>query len=390
MFTIKPLPAITVGPGCVNRLGAITESIGTTFLVITGENTMSRLRCGTAVENALSNSRATLHYARIGYEPTPEAIDSITAAHTECGIDGVIAIGGGSVVDAGKAVSAMLPSGEQIEQYLEGVGNRQPDGSKLPFVAVPTTAGTGSEASANAVITRPGPEGYKRSLRHDRYVPDFALIDAELMCSCPPELTASCSMDAFTQLVEGFLSTRASAFTDGVAWSGIEAVQRSLLQAYHHGHDLQARADMAYAALCSGIVLANAGLGIIHGLAPELGSMFGIPHGTVCGTLMAAGNELTLNGLRERVNDQHGPALPLNKYRRLGRLFCPGGAEAGDDGQCFVDQLYQLTEKLKLPGLSAYGADARQLEAIAGKASNKNNPVSLSQKDITALLLKRL
>jgi alcohol dehydrogenase len=351
---------------------------------------MSRRRCGPAVEKALRGSRATLHYALIDHEPTPEAIDSITAAHAELEIDGVIAIGGGSVIDAGKAVSAMLPSGEHIEKFLEGVGNRQPDGSKLPFVAVPTTAGTGSEASANAVITRPGPEGYKRSLRHDNYIPDFALIDAELMTSCPPELTASCSMDAFTQLVEGFLSTRASAFTDGVAWSGLEAVQRSLLRVYQDGEDLQARGDMAYAALCSGIVLANAGLGIIHGLAPALGSMFGIPHGTVCGTLMAAGNELTLKGLHEGIDNQHGSTQALSKYRRLDRLFCPDGAEGGKDGQRFIDRLYQLTEKLQLPKLSAFGAEARQLETIAGMAANKNNPVDLSRADITSLLLKRL
>ena len=390
MFTIKALPAITIGPGCICHLAAITESIGSTFLVVTGQKTMSRHRCGPAVEKALSGSRATLHYAQIDHEPTPESIDSITAAYAESNIDGVIAIGGGSAVDAGKAVSAMLPSGGQIEQYLEGVGTRQPDGSKLPFVAVPTTAGTGSEATANAVITRAGPKGYKRSLRHDRYIPDFALIDAELMCSCPPELTASCSMDAFTQLVEGFLSTRASAFTDSVAWSGIEAVQRSLLKAYQSGDDLKARGDMAYAALCSGIVLANAGLGIIHGLAPALGSMFGIPHGTVCGTLMAAGNEFTLKNVRESVSNRLDPAATLGKYRRLARLFCPDGAKTEDDGQGFVDRLYQLTEQLNLPNLSAYGAEARQLETIAAKASNKNNPVPLSQKEITALLLKRL
>lgn len=390
MVTIKPLPAITIGPGCIDRLLPITESIGTTFLVVTGNNTMQRHRCGPAVEKVLSSIRATLHFARIGHEPTPEDIDSITAAHGDSEIDGVIAIGGGSVVDAGKAVSAMLPSGEPIERFLEGVGDRQPDGSKLPFVAVPTTAGTGSEASANAVITRPGPDGYKRSLRHDRYIPDIALVDAELMCSCPPELTASCSMDAFTQLVEGFLSTRASAFTDAIAWSGIEAAQRSLLKAYQSGDDIQARSDMAYAALCSGIVLANAGLGIIHGLAPSLGSTLGIAHGTVCGTLMAAGNELTLKRLCQNGVNRRDTATALAKYRRLEKLFCPAGPETGNDGRGFIDQLYQLTEKLALPRLSTYGANAQQLERIAGGASNKNNPIPLAKKDITALLLKRL
>lgn len=390
MFTIKPLPAITFGPGCINKLAAITESIGSTFLVMTGANSIKRQQNWSVTEQAFTARRATLHYAHIGHEPTPEAIDSITSAYFDYDIDGVISIGGGSVVDAGKAVSAMLPTGEKIEQFLEGVGSRQPDGRKLPFVAVPTTAGTGSEASANAVITKTGPGGYKKSLRHDRYIPDFALIDPELMRSCPPELTASCSMDAFTQLVEGFLSTRASVFSDAIAWSGIKAVQRSLITVYESGDDLQARSDMAYAALCSGVVLANAGLGIIHGLAPVLGSMFGIPHGTVCGTLMAAGNDVTFKRLLK--NGKNQPALSpyVAKYRKLGRLFCPGGSNDEDEGLRFVEKLYLLTDMLELPALSVYGTTPESLDKVVRGASIKNNPVSLSKEDITALLLKRL
>ncbi len=388
--TIKPLPSITFGTGSLEKLIVIAESIGRQILVITGKHFFNRQKNWSAIEQRFVSRSMTLHYAQIADEPTPEVIDSIVAKYYHQNLHGVIAIGGGSALDAGKAVSAMLPAGKNIEQFLEGVGTRKPDGRKLPFVAVPTTAGTGSETSANAVITKPGPDGYKKSLRHDRYIPDFAIIDPELMCSCPPDLTAACSMDTFTQLVEGFLSTQASLFTDAIAWSGLEAVQRSLLRAYKDGDDLQARGDMAYAALCSGIVLANAGLGITHGLAPALGIMFSIPHGLVCGTLMAAGNDITLKRLRECVKGDGRYRPYIDKYQRLGRLFCPGESDSFDSSLGFVNELYRITDLLGLQKLSALGVGPEHMDKIITASSGKNNPVDLSKADIASLLLKRL
>ena len=390
VFTLKPLPAISFGAGCLKKLDSIIPRIGSTFLIITGHGFRTRYADWPVLETQLRRSGIRLEFVTVSGEPSPEVIDRIVAAFFPQKMDGIVAIGGGSVLDAGKAVAAMLPTGETIEQFLEGVGSRQPDGNTLPFLAVPTTAGTGSEASANAVITRPGSNGYKKSLRHQNYVPDYALIDPELMQSCPPELTAACSMDAFSQLVEGFLSTQASPLTDAIAWSGIEAVERSLIKAYRHGNDLRARTDMAYAALCSGIVLANAGLGIIHGLAPALGSIFSISHGVVCGTLMGAGNAITLEKLRNLVDSNPQCQGSIDKYSRLGALFSgPNGAH-GDAGEYFIDHLHQMTDLLKLPRLAELGASSENLDEVVNTASNKNNPAQLTPEEIRAILELRL
>ena len=389
-FSLKPLPAVTFGSGCLESLCAIAAALGSRILVITGYSFRTRQKSWTPVERQLLETGIKIDYAIVSSEPSPEIIDRIVDAYHPVKLDGVIAIGGGSVLDAGKAVAAMLPAGEKIEQFLEGVGNRLPDGRKLPFVAIPTTAGTGSEASANAVITRPGLEGYKKSLRHQNYVPDFALIDPHLMQTCPPELTAACSMDAFSQLVEGFLSTRSSVLTDAIAWSGIEAVQRSLIRVFRNGDDLEARSDMAYAALCSGIVLANAGLGVIHGLAPALGSSLAIPHGLVCGTLMGAGNQITLEKLRELASTDTHYQHYIDKYLRLGRLFCAERDTTRDEADCFIEELHRIIDLLGLSRLSDYGAVPGDLGALLDGASLKNNPAPLSHKDLRNILLHRL
>ena len=389
-FSIKPLPAITFGAGCIANLCSIVESLGTRFLIITGVSFRSRQRSWSTIEKQLLSLGTRLDYATIAGEPTAAAIDLIVDSYFPEKIDGIVAIGGGSVLDAGKAISAMLPAGEPVEQFLEGVGTRKPDGLTLPFVAVPTTAGTGSEVSANAVITKPGPDGYKKSLRHPNYVPNIALIDPELMLSCSPPLTAACSMDTFSQLVEGFLSTQASPLTDAIAWSGLESLQRSLLQAYQNGDDIRARSDMAYAALCSGIVLANAGLGVIHGLAPGLGSTLSIAHGVVCGTLMGAGNQITLEKLREAVQSDSQYQPYIDKYQRLGRLFYSQPAGVGQEAENFIDEVHRVIEQLGLPSLSECGTETEDLEALLEAASNKNNPVMLSKEDIKKILLLRL
>lgn len=389
-FSIKPLPSITFGAGCIVDLSSIVESLGSRFLIIAGASFRSRQKNWIRIENKLQSGGVMIDYAVITGEPTAASIDLIVESYYPEKIDGVIAIGGGSVLDAGKAVSAMLPTGEPIEQFLEGVGTRQPDGVKLPFVAVPTTAGTGSEASANAVISRSGPDGYKKSLRHPKYVPDFALIDPELMLSCPPSLTAACSMDTFSQLVEGFLSSQASAMTDAIAWSGLESLQRSLVQAFDNGDDIGARSDMAYAALCSGIVLANAGLGVIHGLAPALGSRLSIAHGVVCGTLMGAGNQITLEKLNEQVQSDTKYQQFIDKYQRLGRLFCRQQSGVGNEAERFIDAVHRVIQLFGLPSLSDCGARKDDLDTLLNTASNKNNPVILSKEDIKRILLRRL
>lgn len=326
----------------------------------------------------------------IGNEPTPDAINEIVEDSRAENFDVVIAIGGGSVLDAGKAVSAMLKENEHIENYLEGVGTTQPSGRKVPFIAVPTTAGTGSEATANAVLCSIGRDGYKKSLRHDNYLPNLALVDPELTTHCPPQLSLACSMDCFSQLVEGYLSTGSSQLTDILAVDGLKAVSRSLRQVSSETVSPAARSDMSYATLLSGIVLTNAGLGTVHGFASAIGGLIDIPHGLVCGTLMYATNKITLEKLREDPESaQHKTGL--QKYAELGRIFSQ--ETHNNDAwyqDFFIETLGLLTDKMNKAKLSDYGADQTIIPAIIDRTGNKKNPAILDKEDLIKILELRL
>jgi len=226
------------------------------------------------LEKGLAAEGLSLRRYPVSGEPSPEVVDRI-AASLEA--DVVVAIGGGSAIDAGKAVAAMAEEGGSIVDYLEEVGTKPPTGRRRFLVAVPTTAGTGSEATANAVISRVGASGFKKSLRHEGYIPDIALIDPELALDCPPAVTAASGLDAITQLLEGFVSTGGNPLTDALGRSGLATAGRSFSRAVHEG-DLIARSAMAYAAYLSGVILAIAGLGIVHGIASPLGGAYPVPH----------------------------------------------------------------------------------------------------------------
>ena len=232
-------------------------------------------------------------------EPSPEDIDNAVKSLDNEGIDLVVGIGGGSVLDAGKAISAMMHKPESVVRFLEGVGDMEHPGTKLPYIAIPTTSGTGSEATKNAVISKIGINGFKKSLRHDNLVPEIALIDPELTLNCPPEITAASGMDCFTQLTEAYLSDKSNEYTDALAMEGLKAIKLSLKRCCADGQDIEARTGMSFAALTSGICLANAGLGVVHGFASSVGGMYNIPHGLVCGTLMAKSNEINVRELRK-------------------------------------------------------------------------------------------
>jgi len=267
---------------------------------------------------------------------------------------------------------------------------------------VPTTSGTGSEATKNAVISSVGKEGFKRSLRHDNLVPDVALVDPDLTLNCPPEITAAAGMDCFTQLTEAYLSTKSNEYSDALALEGIRAIKRSLIRSYTHGDDIEARSDMSFAALTSGICLANAGLGAVHGLAGTVGAFYDIPHGVVCGTLMAAANEMTVRELRKISRTHPG----LKKYAVLGRLFSAGKGESdgyykgesdgykvkGDDFyiDSFIGYLEEITQRLDLPRLGGYGPRTEDLAVIASNSDVKNNPAELSAGIMSEILARRL
>ena len=389
-FRYARMPDIRFGPGTVSQLSGIVASRAASVLAVTGTAASSSPQWRQFAADLHRAGVSMDHLIHSG-EPTPEFVDETAAGRRHAGIELVVGWGGGSVIDAAKAISAMLLRAEPVLDFLEDVGTRQlTDGRKVPYVAVPTTAGTGSEATKNAVLSRVGANGFKKSLRHDAFVPDLAVIDPELALSCPAPVTAACGMDALTQLLEGYVSLAASPMTDALALSGLEAVGPAIKRAVTDGAgDLDARTHMAYAALMSGAVLANAGLGIVHGMASPAGGLYPIPHGVACGTLIAAATEMNIATLTAQ--GEHGRAA-LAKYARAGELL--RGAEPAPNMetgcQWLMDRLWALTRSLDMPRLRHYGIDEAGVERIVAGAANKNNPVPLEPAQMAAILLKRL
>ena len=386
-FKITATPNIIFGSGKLKNLPSIIESYGNSVLLITGKN--SFLQSDHWDKLLLQFESAKIHWRHliIDREPTPTMIDDCIVQFKNQQIDVVVAVGGGSVMDGGKAISAMLCQEGSVADYLEGVGTRQPTGEKIPFIAVPTTAGTGSETTKNAVISEIGSSGFKRSIRHDNYVPDIALIDPELTLNCPTSITAQSGMDAFTQLLESYLSTNANPLTDALAVDGIRKVRDALVVAVNNGTDLNAREQMAYASMLSGITLANAGLGTIHGFASSIGGFFAIPHGLVCARLMEPVNRITVEKLRKK--ELGSPALL--KYARIGKLF---SKDKNTSDAYYIDLLLgiiqQWTEGFGIKGLSEFGVEENDFEKIIAKTSNKNNPIELNHDELYEALKRAL
>lgn len=390
-FSLKTPPKIIFGPGKLAELEDILPTMTRRPLLVLGSSSFLKSDHYGLLENIFTNLSLPLQSVHIASEPSPAQIDTIVADPRFTEIDGIVAIGGGSTLDAGKAISAMLVEGGEVGRFLEGVGSEKPSGKKLPFIAIPTTSGTGSEATSNAVLSSVGPEGYKSSLRHDNFIPDLALVDPSLTLSCPAELTVACAMDCFSQLVEGYLSTNSSPVTDALALDGIQAIERSLSLVCNEDDNLFARTDLSYATLLSGIVLANSGLGTVHGFASVIGGFFNIPHGLICGTLMAPSNKLTLQKLRAGEGEQGA----LKKYARLGQIFCSENEKRADWKDSwyqdyFIDRLEKLSKELNIARLSDYQVTGEAIRRIVGKTGNKYNPVQLSKEDLATILAQRI
>jgi alcohol dehydrogenase class IV len=377
-FTIARLPRIEFGPGTVRNLPAIAAHYGKHLLLVTGQRSFVESPTGAWLLGELNARGFSWQHLKVGGEPTPHFVDDAVANLRRNAIDAVIGIGGGSALDAAKAIAGLLKPGNSVLDHLEGVGPELPyGGPATPFIAVPTTAGTGSEATKNAVLSLPGQ--YKKSFRDDALVAQWAIVDPDLLASCPPELIAADGMDAFTQLLESFVSTRANPLTDALARSGLAAASEALLP-LHAMQSAEARAKMAYASLLSGICLAQTGLGSVHGLAAPLGAFFPIPHGVACGTLLAAATRANIAALRLR-DPQSGA---LAKYDEVRRLI--GAVD-------LVDMLAGWQERLALPRLSRWRvatADFSRIVANARGSSMKTNPVELTDAEIERILAERL
>lgn len=386
-FQFAGTPKIIFGPGSADSIHKWIGNHGKSVLVVTGSNAyITNSEIARLIES-LENSPVPVSYARIGNEPSPSDIDAIISEHKKENPDMVIAIGGGSVIDAGKAVSAMLPLEGNTRDYLEGVGTKTHPGIKKFFVAVPTTAGTGSEATYNAVISETGKNGFKRSLRHEKLLPDIAVVDSRLLLACPPHITAQSGMDAFTQLIESYLSVKSNPITDALAMEGIGAIHKSLKVSFEDGSNLKARTEMSLAALFSGITLSSAGLGLVHGFASSVGGFTDIPHGVVCGTLMGIINRYTVDALlaQSEVTSSH------IKYAALGRLF------SGIDGKTTewymkhaIAYLESLADFLKITRLGQYGISETNLNQIAANTDHKAHPVKFSNEVLVEILRERM
>ncbi len=386
-FSLKTPPQIIFGSGKLAELEQIISRFGSRPLLVLGNRSFLETDHYQLVQHIFARLGCKVKPVHIGSEPSPPMIDRIVTKLSCEKIDLVIAIGGGSTLDSGKAISAMLAEKKEVTRFLEGVGDTSPSGRKLPFIAIPTTSGTGSEATSNAVLSSVGREGFKSSLRHDNYIPNIALVDPSLTLSCSPKLTVACSMDCFTQLVEGYLSTNSSSLTEALALEGIRAVRRSLRVVCSDGSNLPARTDLSYGALLSGVVLSNSGLGTVHGFASVIGGLFSIPHGVICGTLMAPANALTLKNLREK-STAH-PAL--GKYTNLGRIFSDQQHKTDDWYQdYFIHELQSLAVDLDMPRLSEFGVTTSDISKIVDKTGNKYNPAQLSKEELADILLSRI
>jgi alcohol dehydrogenase len=391
-FSIARLPRIEFGAGVSAHLPDRIASYGNRVLLVIGARSFSNSRHWPALLAGLRERGVAWEHLTVADEPSPALVDETVRRLQGRGIAVVAGIGGGSVLDAAKAIAGLLPVGDSVMDYLEGVGAQKPyRGPALPCIAVPTTAGTGSEATKNAVLSTRGAQGFKKSFRDERLVPEWAVVDPDLLATCPPAQIAANAMDAFTQLLESYVSLNANPFTDALAEKGMAAVARSLFAWYDGGADAAAgRAGLAFAALASGITLAQAGLGSVHGLASPLGAFFPIPHGVVCGTLVAAATRVNLAALRERA-----PAAPaLHKYANAGRLLT-GCVSAADEEACaaLVATLDDWTHRLALPPLHEYSIQAADFPRIVAHCRGggmKTNPLVLTEAEVTAILAERL
>jgi alcohol dehydrogenase class IV len=367
---------LVFGAGRSAELAGLVAALGSRALVCTGSHPDRHA--------ALLESLTVPHAVwTVNTEPTVESARAAVAAGREHGVDVVVGIGGGSALDLGKVASVLLTNGGDPLDYLEVVGRGRPLARPaLPYVAVPTTAGTGAEATANAVL-RSAEHGLKASLRSAHMLPTVALVDPGLTLDCPPAVTASAGLDALTQCLEPFVSVRANPVTDGLAREGLRRCGRSLRRAYLDGSDVGARTDMAICAVLGGMALANAKLGAIHGFAGAIGGMAEVPHGMACAALLVPVVEANVRALRSR--DPDSPALA--RYAEAARLLLDDPAATLGDG---LEWLRETVARLGVPRLAERGLRPDDADAVVSRAaqasSTQGNPIQLTVDELHAAL----
>lgn len=382
-FEFATASRIVFGLGTLPQAAKAARELGRRALVVTGRSAsrVQRLNELLAAEGIAQWTMA------IPGEPTVEtAVGGAHLARAEK-IELVIGFGGGSALDAAKAISALATNIGDVSDYLEVIGRGQPLAQPpLPCIAIPTTAGTGTEVTRNAVLASPE-HRVKVSLRSPLMLPRLALVDPELTFDLPPDLTAATGMDALTQLIEPYVSCRANPMTDALCVEGMLRIARSLRTAVEDGRNKSAREDMALASLFGGLALANAGLGAVHGFAGPIGGIFAAPHGAVCAALLPHVMEANLRALHERAVR----SVALTRYEEIARLLTGCPTASAQDGVTWIGN---MAAALQIAALRAYGLaveDVPQIVAKAAQASSmKANPIPLTAAELAETLQRAL
>ncbi|MGD9045819.1 MAG: iron-containing alcohol dehydrogenase [Desulfobacterales bacterium] len=382
-FEFATANRIIFGPGTLDEVGPIASGMGRRPLVVTG---LSGDRAA-PLKDALERQGMEITRSKVSGEPTTDmALDVVQKARrAEC--DMVIGIGGGSVIDTGKVVAALITNRGPLIDYLEVIGSAQPlVYAAAPYIAIPTTAGTGSEVTRNAVLGSPD-HHVKVSMRSPLMLPNLAVVDPELTVSLPPAITAITGLDAFTQLMEAFVSSQANAMTDGICREGLICAAESLQRAYENGGDRAAREKMCLASLFSGLALANAKLGAVHGIAGPLGGMIPGAHGAICAGLLPHVVETNIKVLQTRAGDSPG----LARYEELARMLTQNPEARAEDGIVWINNLCQT---LQIQSLAQLGLSKADFPAVVAKSqvasSMQGNPIRLTEAEIFEILHKAL
>jgi alcohol dehydrogenase class IV len=378
-FEFATATRIIFGQGAIKELTPSAKLFGKRALIVVGRSGQRV----TSLNAQLREEGIAVSEFHVSVEPTVAVIEAgLEQARAErC--DLVISIGGGSVIDSGKAIAGLMTNPRRIYDYLEVVGLGNPlTNRSAPFIAIPTTAGTGSEVTRNAVLTVID-QRVKVSLRSPLILPRLAIVDPELTYGLPPEITASTGLDALTQLIEPFLSNASNPLTDAICREGMRRVSRSLQIAYQHGNDSGAREDMVLASLFGGIALANAKLGAVHGFAGPIGGMFPVPHGAVCARLLPVVLEMNLKALRDRA----AQGSDLARFTEMSQLLTDDRDSRSEDG---IRWLHDLCAALKVSPLATYGitkSDFPEIISQAKKASSmKGNPIELMDRELLRIM----
>ena len=376
-FEFATAVRILFGPGRIEELPALVCPLGSSALIVTGR-TSSR---AAHIAYSLAGSGIQTSLFPVDGEPTLEIVRGGARAARD--FDFVIGFGGGSAMDAAKAIASLATNSGEPLDYLEVIGKGQAlEHAPLPFVLIPTTAGTGAEVTRNAVLGSPEHE-VKASLRSPLINARLALVDPELTLGVPAPVTANTGLDTLTQLIEPYVSIRANAFTDAFCIAGLGRVREALPRVHHDGSDRAARESMSFASLLSGLALANAGLGVVHGFAGPLGGMLGAPHGALCAAVLPHGISANIRALRERARDHEA----LQRYTEAARILT-GDAQAGAE-DC-VTWTAALCRELAVVGLRSHGLEREQIPTLVEKAarasSMKANPIQLTTAELTEIV----